>query len=134
MEAAYGAKPVDETDGPGPDSEEDVIQEYENEEQLATVTVVEDFDMDALIHAETPLENAIPHSSNRNQDRAELSEHRSRVSKYTTTSKKKTSSGKKIKYETRAVRLVEKRKQQARKLERAARAGGKRSHASKKRK
>jgi len=127
VEAACGAEPVGETDTPGPDSEEDMIQEYENEEQLATVTVVEDFDMDALIHPA-------------DKDQPQLSEHRASVSKSISTSKtsetskKKTSSGKKIKYDTRAVRLAEKRKQRARKFEKAARAGGKRSHPSNKRK
>ena len=138
MEAAYGAEPADEGGAPGPDSEEDMIQEYENEEQLATVTVVEDFDMDALIHPGAPSEHPILGSSNRDQDQPELSERRAGVSKSHTTaktsgtSKNKTTSGNKIKYETRAVRLAEKKKQRARKLEKAARAGGKRSHPSKK--
>jgi ribosomal RNA-processing protein 17 len=136
VEAAYGAEPVDEPNAPGPDSEEDVVQEYENEEQLATVTVVEDFDIDALIHPGAPSENP----SNRDQDQAEPSEHRPRVSKPTATArspeiaKKKITSSNKIKYETKAVRLAEGRKQRARKLEKTARAGGRRSHPSNKRK
>lgn len=140
VEAAYGAEPAEEVDPPEPDPEEDVIQEYEDEELLATVTVVEDFDIDALIHTGAPSEHPILDPSNRGQDQPELSEHRARASKSTTaakrseTHKKKPSSGKKIKYETRAARLAEKRKQQARKLEKTTRAGGKQSHPSKKRK
>lgn len=140
VEAAYGAKPADEGDASGPDSEEDMIQEYENEEQLATVTVVEDFDLDALIHPGAPSELPVLNSSNRDQHQAARSEHPARVSKSTPTpktsgaSKKKTSSGKKIKYETRAARLAEKRKQHVRKLEKTARAVGKRSRPSRKQK
>lgn len=132
--------PADETNGPGPDSEEDVIQEYENEEQLATVTVVEDFDMDALIHPGAPSELPIPGSSNRDQDHPQRPERRTRLSKSTTTAKtsetpkKKPSSEKKRKYETRAVRLAEKKKQRTRKLGRTSRAGGKQSRPPKKRK
>jgi len=137
VEAAYGGRPVDDPDTAGSDSEEDVIQdEYENEEQVATVTVVEDFDMDALIHAEPPSEHPIPGSSKRDQDQTSRPEHRAKKSKSTTTnnatgtSKKGATSAKKIKYETKAARLAEKKKQQARKFEKAARAGGKQSRSS----
>lgn len=131
--------PADEGDAPGPDSEEDMIQEYENEEQLATVTVVEDFDIDALIHDEASSQHPILGSSNRDQDQPGPLGHRTRVSKSATTvktseaSKKKTSLGNKTKYETRAARLAEKRKQRTRKLEKSARAGGRQSHPSRKR-
>jgi len=140
VEAAYGGRPVGEADAQGSDSEEDVIQEeYENEEQVATVTVVEDFDMDALIHAEPPSEHPILGSSS-NRDQASHPEHRAKKSKSTTTniasgtSKKGATSAKKIKYETKAARLAEKKKQHARKLEKAARAGGKQSRSSRGRK
>ena len=130
VEAAHGGQPVDEADTRGQDSEEDVIQEeYENEEQLATVTVVEDFDMDTLIHAEPPSEHPNPGSSSK-QDQA----RRPGKLKSTTasgTSKKKATSAKKIKYETKAGRLAEKKKQRTRKLEKAARAGGKQSRSRK---
>ncbi|KAF9650898.1 hypothetical protein BDM02DRAFT_3092304 [Thelephora ganbajun] len=137
VEAAYGGKPVDETDTQGPDSEEDTIQEeYENEEQVATVTVVEDFDIDALIHAESPSKHPNPGLPNQSG----LSEHRAKEPKSTITnktsgtSKKKATSAKKIRYETKATRLAEKKKQLARKLEKATRAGGKQSRYLKKRK
>jgi len=135
VEAAYGGNPVDGTDTQGQDSEEDMIQEeYENEEQVATVTVVEDFDMDTLIHAEPPSEHPNPGSSS-NRDHARRLECRSEKPKPTAntsgTSKKKATSAKKFKYETKAARFAEKKKQQARKLEKAARAGGKQSRSRK---
>ena len=134
VEAVYGGNPVDEGEIPGPDYEEEAIQEeYENEEQVATVTVVEDFDIDALIHAEPPSERPNLGSPS-NRDQTKPLEHRK--SKSTTTgdtSKKKVTSAKKIRYETKAARLAEKKKQRVRKLEKAARAGGKRSRSPKKR-
>lgn len=141
VEAAYGAKPADEPDASGSDSEEDLIQEeYENEEQVATVTVVEDFDTDTLVHTGTPSEHHIPDTSNQDRDQTGLPEHRVRVPKPNAasnvpgTSRRKTNPAKKIKYETKAARVAEKRKQRARKLEKAARAGGKQSYPSKRRK
>lgn len=139
VEAAYGGDHVGDEETPGSDPEEDRIQEeYENEEQVATVTVVEDFDIDTLIHAEPPSERPNPGpSSNRDQDqtrRPECQKLKSTTNNTPTTSKKKATSVKKIKYETKAARLAEKRKQHARKFEKAARAGGKQSRSSKKRK
>lgn len=136
VEAAYGGELVDEADVQGPDSEQDMIQEeYENEEQVATVTVVEDFDMDALIHPEPSPEHPNPGSSN--QDQATRPDHRAKKPKSTIhtsqTFKKKAASAKNIAYETKAARLAERKKQRVRKLEKAARAGGKQSR-SKKRK
>jgi ribosomal RNA-processing protein 17 len=140
VEAAYGGKPVSAEDASGSDSEEDPIQEeYENEEQVATVTVVEDFDIDTLVPAGAP-SDPIPDPSNQDQDQSRRSEHRAKVPKPNAapktpaTPRRKTSSAKKIKYETKAARVAEKRKQRTRKHEKAARAGGKQSHSSKKRK
>lgn len=139
MEAAYGGNPADGGGTLGPDSEEDMIQEeYENEEQVATVTVVEDLDIDALIHPEPPSGRPNPGPSS-DQNRARGPEH-AHDSKCTTnnntsgTPKKKAASAKKIKYETKSARLAEKKKQQARRFEKAARAGGKQSRPSKRRK
>ena len=133
VEAAYGGNPADEGGAQGSDSEEDVIQEeYENEEQVATVTVVEEFDIDALIHTESPLERIDPgSSSNQDQDQARRVELPAKKSKITATNKKSGASAKKFKYGTNAARLAEKKKQQARKFEKAARAGGKQSRSSK---
>ena len=140
MEAAYGGNPTDEGDTPGPDSEEHIIQEeYENEEQVATVTVVEDLDIDALIHPEPPSGRPNPGSSLNQDQNQERCPERAQGSKYTTANgtsgapKKKATSAKKIRYETKAARLAEKKKQQARKFEKAARAGGKQSRSSKRR-
>ena len=142
VEAAYGGELASEADTQGLDSEEDTIQEeYENEEQVATVTVVEDLDIDALIHAEPPSECPNPNPSPvQHHHRTRHPEHRAKRLKSPITantpgtSKKKSTSARKIKYETKAVRLAEKKKQHARKLEKAARAGGKQSRFSKKRK
>ena len=141
VEAAYGGNPSDGGDTPGPESGEDMVQEeYENEEQVATVTVVEDLDIDALIHPEPPSGRPNPGSSSiQDQNQARRPEH-PQGSKYTTnnntsgTSKKKAASAKKIKYETKAARLAEKKKQQARRFEKATRAGEKQSRSSKRRK
>ena len=142
VEAAYGGNTAEEPDAQGPDSEENMNQEeYENEEQVATVTVVEDFDIDTLIHAKPPSEHPDPgSSSNQDRDQARSPEHRankkpiSSSTKTSGTSKARATSGKKIKYETKAARLAEKKKQHARKFEKAARAGGKQSRTSRKRK
>jgi ribosomal RNA-processing protein 17 len=129
VEAAYGGNPADEGGAQGSDSEDVIQEEYENEEQVATVTVVEEFDIDALIHTESPLERPDPgSSSNQQARRVELPAKRS---KFTATNKKSGASAKKFKYGTNAARLAEKKKQQARKFEKAARAGGKQSRSSK---
>ena len=139
VEAAYGGNNADGGDALGPDSGEDMIQEYENEEQVATVTVVEDLDIDALIHPVPPSGHPNPaSSSNHDHDQGRHPEH-AQGSKCTITngpsaaSKKKAAPAKKIKYETKAARLAEKKKQQARKFEKAARAGGKQTRSSKRR-
>lgn len=130
VEAAHGGQPVDETDTRGQDSEDDMIQEeYENEEQVATVTVVEDFDMDTLIHAEPPSERPNPGSSSKQGQARRPGKPKSTTA--SGASKKKATSVKKIKYETKAGRLAEKKKQRTRKLEKAARAGGKQSRSRK---
>jgi ribosomal RNA-processing protein 17 len=139
IEAACGANSTDKSDALGPDSEEEVIkEEYENEEQVATVTIVEDLDLDALIHPEIPLKHPVPDSSNRDQDQTKLPEHRTKVPKSPSTTIKtpgtsKIDTTKKPRYETRAARLAEKRKQQTRKFEKSARAGGKKLRPSKRR-
>ena len=134
VEAAYGGEIVDELDAQGPDSEGDIIQEeYENEEHIATVTVVEDFDIDALVHPEPSSGYPNPGSSS-NQDQDGRPERRTAKPKATITSrtlKNKGTSAKKHKYGTKAARLAERKKQHTRKLEKAARAGGKQSRPKK---
>lgn len=134
VEAAYGGEIIDEADAQGPDSEGDMIQEeYENEEQVATVTVVEDFDMDALIHSAPSSEHPTPGPSS-NRDLGARLERRTVGLKTANTSrtlKNKGTSAKKTKYGTKAARLAERKKQHSRKLEKAARAGGKQSRPKK---
>jgi ribosomal RNA-processing protein 17 len=121
VEAAYGGR----IDGLGDDAEDwqgisteerDREEEYEDEEQLATVTIVEDFDPTELIHGPPP---ELPKSI--------LSETTLKRTSSTPSTKnlsnKRTS--KKIHYETKAARSAEKKKQRNRKLEKAAHARGK---------
>lgn len=94
-------------------------EEYENEEQLATVTVVEDFDLQALIQ-EPPRPPQHP------------SEDIDRI-KHTTPSRQNDDTGRqkrpkvrKIHYETKSARNAERKKQRARQKEKADRAGERR--------
>ncbi|KAF9024863.1 hypothetical protein BDZ89DRAFT_939859 [Hymenopellis radicata] len=93
-------------------------QEYEDEEVLATVAVVEDFDPDTLIHGTAPLPS----------DNANPAPVKSvpRISKSAPTSKPK-SKPKKVRYQTKDARKADRSKQHARKLEKAELAGGKAS-------
>lgn len=83
-------------------------QEYEDEEVLATVTVVEDFDIDTFIHGpSTPTEpTTIPSVS--------TSKPHSVIPKTRLTSAKKKVREKKIRYETKDARKVERTKQRMR--------------------
>jgi ribosomal RNA-processing protein 17 len=92
-------------------------EEYENEEILATVTVVEDFDAD-MVHGPShpkscaePDPKSFPHAPN-------ISPPKSK------------SKSTKLYYETKHARQKERAKQHARKLEKAERAGGKASRKS----
>lgn len=95
-------------------------EEYEDEEILATVTVVEDFDPDSFIHGpriktdpatRQPLPMEIKPPTKPSRD-ATL---------------KKKSKSKKIRYETKDARKLERTKQRARRTEKAELAGGKAS-------
>ncbi|KAA1476789.1 hypothetical protein DENSPDRAFT_530278 [Dentipellis sp. KUC8613] len=101
--------------------------EYEDEEQVATVTVVEDFDPDTLIHGDAParpdpaegddeLKPKAYQGRSRSADAKESGEARVRKAKV---------KPKKIKYQTAAARKAETSKQRARRTEKAERAGGK---------
>ena len=112
-------------------------EEYEDEEQLATVTVVEDFDPDTLLHG--------PPIGRPTRDEAEqgaspttpsvLPETKTAAKKTSTDIKKSqsktTAKAKTIKYQTNAARKAERSKQQRRKSEKAQRAGGKSARRSK---
>lgn len=83
---------------------EKVEEEYEGEEQLATVTVVQDLDLSALLHGPPP-----PPARGPAPD----------VVKGEEVKRRKTG---KVKYETKAARRVERRRQLTRRTEKADRA------------
>ena len=105
---------------PESDGEEDREEEmeYEDEEQLAVVTVVEDFNPEFSVH---PAPRLSTDESGRN----------AAVSSKAPRPRSTKNKPKKIRYETQAARKVEKTKQRARRAEKAERAGGKRSRRSK---
>ncbi|KAF4620688.1 hypothetical protein D9613_000768 [Agrocybe pediades] len=135
VEAAYGAV-VDDQDedddwnGIGTSNQSAVERddEYEDEEVLATVTVVEDFDPDTIIHGpakpEQPKDSA-PSSSSISQSKATTTITKKAVLKKHRTKEKK------IRYETKDARRRERTKQHARRTEKAELAGGKASRKSK---
>jgi len=108
---------------------------YSDEEQLATVTIVEDFDPSTLIHGPAPFsepqaEKSLPlpppcgvglkDGGERTKD-AEGGKGTGKRKKATTTTTKK----KKVRYETKAARRASQAKQRARRTEKAELAGGK---------
>jgi ribosomal RNA-processing protein 17 len=98
-------------------------REYSDEEQLATVTIVEDFDPSTLIHGPAPPEpqaeppSLPPPPPRRGGERVRDVEGRSKRKNATTT--------KKVRYETKAARRETQAKQRARRTEKAELAGGK---------
>ncbi|PFH50918.1 hypothetical protein AMATHDRAFT_60242 [Amanita thiersii Skay4041] len=103
---------IDEPDIKG--CEKDV--EYEGEEQLATVTVVEEFDISSLRPDISKRQSETPGDGSYANDKLESS------SKGGTTRREKSAvKPKKIRYETKAARKHEERKQHARSKERAGR-------------
>lgn len=110
-------------------------EEFEDEEQLATVTVVEDFDPDTIIHGPTrvdadpdakPKQRFAPLSKGKSKALSIANaEQRKAAAKANMAVKAKKSKPKNTPYETKADRGIEKRKQRARRTEKAERAGGK---------
>ena len=98
-------------------------EEYEDEEILATVTVVEDFDPDTIIHG-PPKPNRSDHPPIAQPDRLEPKPKPSRQLQSNTGSSKE-SRQRKIPYETADARKKERTKQRARRTEKAELAGGK---------
>ncbi|RDB25053.1 Ribosomal RNA-processing protein 17 [Hypsizygus marmoreus] len=98
-------------------------EEYEDEEILATVTVVEDFDPDSFIHSPR-LTNA---PSTDLPSPAETKRVVPSISVPHDRSSSKKQSKKKVRYETKADRKREQTKQRARRTEKAELAGGKAS-------
>ena len=97
---------------------------YSDEEQLATVTVVEDFDPSTLLHgaaaSEEQRERAFPPPPRRGRV-----EGGNELGSATSKGKKKDGAGKKVRYETKAARRATRATQHARRTEKAERAGGK---------
>ncbi|EGO00001.1 hypothetical protein SERLA73DRAFT_180357 [Serpula lacrymans var. lacrymans S7.3] len=146
VERAYGAIIDDgdddtgewsglEHDADGKDMEKE--EEYEGEEQFATVTVVEEFEPETLIHGPSTSalpEKSVPHyapnpsttkSKGKEKDRGGVTQLKS--------SAKKSEKVKKIRYQTKAARQADRSKQRARRTEKAERAGGKASRKGKRR-
>ena len=96
-------------------------EEYEDEEMLATVTVVEDFDPDTIIHGPSKPD----HPPIAQSDRLEPKPKPSRQLQSNTGSSAKKSRQRKIPYETSDARKKERTKQRARRTEKAELAGGK---------
>lgn len=100
-------------------------QEYEDEEQLATVTVVEEFDPGSFLHP-PPLSRSSQISNKAREDTQTLpGPTSSSLATPKKTVKKRKAESKKIAYETKAARKAARVKQRARKLEKAELAGGK---------
>ena len=97
-------------------------EEYEDEEVLATVTVVEDFDPDSIIHG--PPKTEAPTSSFllRSEPKSSQPPPQSKPLERATNRKKPRE---KIRYETKNARKREQTKQRARRTEKAELAGGK---------
>jgi ribosomal RNA-processing protein 17 len=106
----------------------EVQEEYEDEEQLATVTVVEDFNPDELIYGPTPTESSVPApASASTRPESTTNKKRTAPAKEKVAKAKKSKRAKETKYQTQAARRADKRKQLARHTEKAERAGGKQS-------
>ena len=97
------------------------------EEQLATVTVVEDFDPSTLIHG--PPTDTSPEDvpAGTTTPAPTSAAAKAPASKLSSSAAKKKVRPKDIKYETKAARKTARAKQHARKTEKAERAGGKAS-------
>ncbi|TFK44806.1 nucleolar protein 12-domain-containing protein [Crucibulum laeve] len=128
VEQAYGAL-ADDGDWKGiHDPEEQGAErdeEYEDEEMLATVTVVEDFDPDTFIHGPTP--SAEEEARKNRPSSTSDSKLTAPKPKTTASTIKKKPRDKKIRYQTKDDRKVERSKQYARRTEKAELAGGKAS-------
>ncbi|KAL1945649.1 hypothetical protein VTO73DRAFT_1651 [Trametes versicolor] len=146
-ERAYGGIVEDESDSDwdgiadastskGKRKASEELEEYEDEEQLATVTVVEEFDPDSLIHGEKPTPDAnaasdgvpeVPVALPRLKPRpAATPKSKARPENYKAKPKTK-SKPKDIKYQTIAARKSDRMKERKRRTEKAELAGGKAS-------
>ena len=105
--------------------------EYEDEETHATVTIIEDFDPDTIIHGEPRTDTLVTPSSPTSQPEARQPQTlTSKKALHGSTTKVKPKE-KKIRYETKDARRREQKKQRARRKEKAELAGGKAARKSK---
>jgi ribosomal RNA-processing protein 17 len=101
-------------------------EEYEGEEQLATVTVVENFDPDVLLHGPSKPEH-LSISSSKKLDATPTRSMRPTSAEVRKTQSKTATKAKSVKYQSNAARKAERSKQLKRRTEKAERAGGKRA-------
>jgi ribosomal RNA-processing protein 17 len=99
-------------------------EEYEDEEQLATVTVVEDFDPHTIIHGAPLTLPPPPPVSHQVIDATKRPPRPARATQSDVTRKKKSGKARTVHYQTKSARKAEKGKQRARRTEKAERAGG----------
>ncbi|KDR75789.1 hypothetical protein GALMADRAFT_68267 [Galerina marginata CBS 339.88] len=102
--------------------------EYEDEEMLATVTVIEDFDPDTIIHG--PTKSEMPNATSAERPEAKPSQPPSKKALHGSAKNIKTKD-KKVRYETKDARRREQTKQRVRRTEKAELAGGKAARKSK---
>lgn len=105
-------------------------EEYEDEEILATVTVVEDFDPEALLHGPSKQAPASDDMEDVETTEASKPSKPAKPPQKVSTEVKKTQAkttakAKSVKYQTNAARKADRSKQLKRKNEKAQRAGGK---------
>ncbi|KAG1815969.1 nucleolar protein 12-domain-containing protein [Suillus subaureus] len=139
VEKAYGAIIDNEDEGlgfSGNERDREVNGEYEGEEQLATVTVVEDFDPAVFLHGppmtgSAPADRSDAPSSTSVKPKGKERAHNDPLKPKRKA--KKNEKTKSVKYQTKAARLAERSKQRARRTEKAERAGGKSSRKGKRR-
>ncbi|KAG2119503.1 nucleolar protein 12-domain-containing protein [Suillus discolor] len=134
VEKAYGAT-IDDSDdekeglgSSGNERDREVNGEYEGEEQLATVTVVEDFDPAAFLHGPSITDSAPANQSDVPLPSSVKPKGKERAQNDPLKPKRKAKKNEKtksVRYQTKAARLAERSKQQARRTEKAERAGGK---------
>ncbi|KIJ26547.1 hypothetical protein M422DRAFT_62129 [Sphaerobolus stellatus SS14] len=128
VESALGMFPADDADsGSVAESVEaqEEEMEFEDEEQLAVVTVVEDFNPESVVH---PAPRPSMDKSGSDLQPTTVPQSRESVlqeKKKPLKARKPKSKPKKIHYETQAARKAERTKQRSRRAEKAERAGGK---------
>ncbi|KIK97370.1 hypothetical protein PAXRUDRAFT_31830 [Paxillus rubicundulus Ve08.2h10] len=135
IERAYGAvtdNNEEEWDGISGDELE---EEFEGDEQLATVTVVEDFDPSALLYGppKTSLFRVSDDTPPQRLTAKVKAKEKEKPKKDAINGKSKSKKSERVKYQTKGARLAERSRQRARRTEKAERAGGKASRKGKRR-